>query len=1267
MSRLTATDEQRVDEVVLRAGTLPTSERSAFLDVTCGSSPAVHSAARHRLTTAASLRSSFLAPLGHLLESTLPATEPELLPAGTVIGPYRLDGLLGRGGMGEVYRAHEGDGDRSVAIKHIRSEAADPGRRQRFWREARALARLGHPAIVRILDFLEIEDSEWIVMELAGGKTLAELLRDGPLEVDLALAVGCQVASALAAAHARGVVHRDLKTENVMVSGTGAAKVLDFGLARFSREARYGNRGDAELSATGLIVGTPRVMSPEQARGRPVDARSDLFSLGVLLYEALTARSPFLAESLGPTLERVTTHHPPPVRRLNPGVSRSLSDLVGQLLEKDPARRGDGACAAARTLTDLAAASPRSLVAPAMAAAFEGAASGPAALRIWPPPDLPELPYPMQLPCAHPALLAGREGEIRELRDRLRMCLPILGLYGPSGVGKSSLLLGGLVPALRAEGRPVALIQHPVEPGIAGRLAGDLLVDVGQLRDDLLMADNGRGFLESLRQVERLATQPAILVIDQLEEMLKPDADASALGALLAATVGTTGAPAPCRWLLAYRQEFHGAVEDWLDQVLRDRHHGCLHSLPLPPLAAPPGGLSDEASLEHTTRTFLTAIEKPLALRDEHGRRRYPIRFAPGNALLLARAFAEARRDRPDAPLVPELQVVLAHLVDRAGFDGGTRWHRSRPAWARSSPGTRADSHTFQRVVTAESRPGVGSSRIVRVSNDPAGAITEALEDHLRRALKAVFPDDPDGDTEVRNRRARTLRALYQLAAKREQGLRVEDLARAIGEDGEDVLARLATSRTRLIVFWRLGGDLRCLLSHDRMADAIRRLIDDEIRRGERLLEAALCRSREEPAARVPPLRSRRVSARADALPRDREPRAWWAAWRRRRLELAVTLALAILALVGGRASTWAHQRVEHRALLEQVAHGEPGVALRALDRLATRPDADRARLLDQLRQREAPMDVLELGLSSLDDSSRSATVLRAVEIALPWVEASPQDPVLVANLVSALDFAPGRETRFARRARALRDQVLAPLRRLRPPTPVEPEDPDWIQVPVGRFSMSIGHAKGDQGQAPRHEVIVSAFRMQRHEVTNAEYRRLVPEHGGDDGVAAASASWYAAYTYAAWLGGRLPTEAEWEYAARAGCRFAYCARDGRETTIDAVAWTLRNSYDPFTGTLAPRPVMELEPNPWGFYDMLGNLWEWTADWYDEYPATVQRDPWGPAASPGGWRVDRGGCFKRPPGWSRAGKRSWNNPGFENLDRGLRVVLPAPQNPSLRP
>ena len=200
---------------------------------------------------------------------------------------------------------------------------------------------------------------------------------------------------------------------------------------------------------------------------------------------------------------------------------------------------------------------------------------------------------------------------------------------------------------------------------------------------------------------------------------------------------------------------------------------------------------------------------------------------------------------------------------------------------------------------------------------------------------------------------------------------------------------------------------------------------------------------------------------------------------------------------------------------------------------------------------------------------------------------------------------------------------------------------------------------EGDADERPRHEVAVASFRMLRHEVTVDQYRRMVPEHQPDtDGdLPAAYVNWYAAYTYAAWLGGRLPTEAEWEYAARAGCDFAYCSREGTETTVDSVAWTLRNSRDA-VGELEAHPVMALDPNPWGLHDMLGNLWEWTTDVYANYPKGSQDDAWGRVSS-GGWRVNRGGSFGNGARWTRVAIRGRHAPGNKFVSDGLRVVLPS--------
>lgn len=253
------------------------------------------------------------------------------------IGPYRLERKLGAGGMGVVWAAWDERLERRVALKQIRPEAADdPVRRERFRREARAVAQLDHPCIVRIHDLLETPDGDWLVLQYVEGPTLAERLRQGPLAPEQVLSLARDVLGALEAAHAQGLLHRDLKAENVILAPSGRALVLDFGLAKLHAPSHLES---ATWTASGGVVGTPRSMSPEQANGFPLDARSDLFSLGVLLYEAATGVSPFQAKTPVETLTRVCTHLQPPVRELMAAIPEPLSGLIDALLEKDAGRR----------------------------------------------------------------------------------------------------------------------------------------------------------------------------------------------------------------------------------------------------------------------------------------------------------------------------------------------------------------------------------------------------------------------------------------------------------------------------------------------------------------------------------------------------------------------------------------------------------------------------------------------------------------------------------------------------------------------------------------------------------------------------------------------------------------------------------------------------------------------------------------------------------------------------------------------------------------
>lgn len=256
------------------------------------------------------------------------------------IGPYRVYERLGVGGMGEVYKAYDDRLDRWVAIKRIRPDREDAeDNRERFKREARATARLNHPSIVHLYGIFQDGDSDCIVMEYVDGKTLDQLLSEGPMDPLRVANLGHEIAAGLAEAHANGILHRDLKAENIMISPRGRAKILDFGLAKPILRSEL----DPVLTGKGQLVGTSRAMSPEYVSGEAVDHRSDLFSMGVLLYECLTGHSPFKAHNTLATLKQVMMHKQTSIKVLNPRIPVELSDLIDQLLEKDPSNRPQNA------------------------------------------------------------------------------------------------------------------------------------------------------------------------------------------------------------------------------------------------------------------------------------------------------------------------------------------------------------------------------------------------------------------------------------------------------------------------------------------------------------------------------------------------------------------------------------------------------------------------------------------------------------------------------------------------------------------------------------------------------------------------------------------------------------------------------------------------------------------------------------------------------------------------------------------------------------
>jgi len=256
------------------------------------------------------------------------------LSAGQRVGPYIIRQEIGRGGMGVVYLADDTRLSRRLALKTLPSDLSrDPVRRERLTVEARAAARLTHPGIATVYALEEWDGELYLAVEYVPGTTLRGMLESGPRAIDEVAEIAVQVAQALAAAHEQGVVHRDLKPENVMRTPAGLVKVLDFGLARVEGIT------SPHPTQTGTIVGTPGYMSPEQLEGRAVDFRSDLFSLGVLLYEMVSGANPFESDSVTTTMARILTTDPPPLSEATPVTPPMLDRVVRRCLAKDPAQR----------------------------------------------------------------------------------------------------------------------------------------------------------------------------------------------------------------------------------------------------------------------------------------------------------------------------------------------------------------------------------------------------------------------------------------------------------------------------------------------------------------------------------------------------------------------------------------------------------------------------------------------------------------------------------------------------------------------------------------------------------------------------------------------------------------------------------------------------------------------------------------------------------------------------------------------------------------
>ncbi len=424
------------------------------------------------------------------------------LAAGSTLGPYEVIELLGAGGMGEVYRARDPRLGRDVAIKVLPEEVAGDAQRLAFFeREARAVAALNHPNILTVHDVGTHDGVPYVVTELLEGENLRELGSRRTPTVQQILAYVLQAARGLEAAHAKDIVHRDLKPENLFLTTDGRVKVLDFGLAKLVR--REGVQTDAPTpsrsTAAGQVVGTVAYMSPEQARGHPVDPRSDVFSFGVVLYELLAGRHPFRRDTTAATLTAIVDETPADLESLGRGIPPAVGGIVRRCLEKvQEDRYGSG--------HDVAMVLEAVLAAPSEAVSLLEVEE--------------RSPYPglSSFTEKDASMFFGREREVEELWGRLQN-RKLLAVIGPSGTGKTSFVRAGVV-ANRPEGwaaivcTPGAAPERNLAHALAPEMAGDT-----EAVQELLRFDDPQVAVSMLARWRR-GHGEALLVVDQFEELL---------------------------------------------------------------------------------------------------------------------------------------------------------------------------------------------------------------------------------------------------------------------------------------------------------------------------------------------------------------------------------------------------------------------------------------------------------------------------------------------------------------------------------------------------------------------------------------------------------------------------------------------------------------------------------------------------------------------------------------------------------------------------
>ena len=472
------------------------------------------------------------------------------------IGKYKIVGKIGQGAMGEVYKAHDAVLNRMVAIKTITADlGADETLRKRFQREAQSAARLNHPNIITVYDYGEEHNKIYMAMELLEGIDLKQtIVQRAPLSLDQKLEIMDQICDGLAFAHAGDIVHRDLKPANIHLLANGQVKIMDFGLARL---------GGSEMTRTGMVMGTPHYMSPEQVRGERADSRSDIFSLGCVFYELLTWRKPFDADSMHAVLFKVMQEEPAPVAQFAPDIPHVLQDLLDRTLAKDPNQR----------LQD--AGQLRAALHMAREAIAEGRGDDP----------LPELPAGEAPKADAPAGRAGAGPETRRptargdrtstaTRSRARSATPRPAMVAPPppvrwplyafGIAALAVAIGGGLLVLSRMSGAGSDAPPPTAPrGQVDRLAQELVGSQIELARRRLNAGDYRGAAREAERAVKLdpANAEANDIVARARKIVD-EADNAATAARAAAATGNTAGAAPELWRLLLADPGHAAVDE---------------------------------------------------------------------------------------------------------------------------------------------------------------------------------------------------------------------------------------------------------------------------------------------------------------------------------------------------------------------------------------------------------------------------------------------------------------------------------------------------------------------------------------------------------------------------------------------------------------------------------------------------------------------------------------------------------------------------------